>query len=157
VDGVGISRPEARIPGGGESRLGPDYSILHAVDGDSTTSWAGGSETNVEIDLPVVSGSSISQVTLRWNCRYLDATNRLGPAAVYEILVRDESTGLFQPVPLRRHSRNGPGWETNTFGDFTGTITRITDRVRIHLTSPEAGVTHYSLLEIVLQNGAATV
>ena len=151
VAGNAISLPSATILGGGESRLDAQHNFYSAVDGDTGTWWASGPESQVQITLPFAAGTTIRQLNLRWNCKIIPGTGRLGAAASYLIRARDESTGQFYDVPFTRQPRTASGWETNTFA------TIVTDQLMLFLTSKDSLVDYYSLKEVSLQNGSAGV
>jgi hypothetical protein len=152
-----MSLATATIPGGGESRLDSQHSILRAVDEIPSSAWASGPENQVQITLPLAAGTSLSQLNLHWNCKTLENGIRLGPAAEYSIRARDENSGQYYEVPFVRHVQTAEGWETNTFGTIQSTNTIVTDQLQILLTSREPMVGYYSLRELTLQNGLAPV
>jgi hypothetical protein len=151
VSGNAVSLPTALVPGGGVSRLDAEHAIGEALDGDSSSWWASGPESQVEISLPVARGTTISQLNLRWNCIIMAGPRRMGPASNYLIRARDVNTGQFFDVPFLRQGRTAEGWETNLFNPI------VTDRLVIQLTAKEPLVDHYSLKEVLLQNGAVGV
>jgi hypothetical protein len=157
ISGGQIRVPSAQALGGGESRLGADYSILQAFDEDPTTAWASGPEPAVQIDLPLPAATTLSAVQLRWYCRSVNKPGRLGPAAALAVQARDEITGQLQVVPIVRHGWGSNGLETVTFGTSASTNPVTTDHLVLLLTEREAGVDYYSLSEITLQNGPQPV
>ena len=153
VSGAAVSLPVAMIPGGGESRLDADHSILQAVDGDPATSWASGPESQVQITLPLAAGTPVSQVNFQWNCQTLTNLSRLGPAAGYVIYARDENSGGLLQVPFVSHGRGSNGLEVATFGTSQSTNVILTDQLSLLLLAREAGADYYSLREVGVQNG----
>jgi hypothetical protein len=153
VAGATVSLPTATIPGGGDSRLDSDYSILQVADGDSTSAWASGPEAQVEIVLPLAPGTAVSQLNLQWNCQFDADHGQLGPASEFSIRARDATTHAYHDVPFVRHGRTAKGWETNTFGPLGLTNSIVTDQLSIRLTAREPSVDYYSLSEVTLQNG----
>lgn len=159
VAGAAVSLPAATTSGTTESRLyqHPTNSVLRAVDADRNTAWTSGSETNVEIALPLEPGTLISQINLHWNCRVFADGSRFGAASNYIIRARDPNTGSFYDVPFVRHPRSADGLEVNTFGTEEAANSIITDQLLISLTARESGVNYYSLREVALQNSSQPV
>lgn len=157
IRGAVASLPQATIPGGGESRLSPQYSILLAVDSNPGTVWASGSESQAQIELPLAPGTAVSEVTFNWNCQSISGVGRLGPASAFTVTARDENSGLYVNVPFVRHQRTASGNETVSFGTIESTNVVVTDRLRILLTSREPSVDYYSLREVTLQKGSIPV
>lgn len=157
VAGAIVSLPTATVPGGGESLLDNQHSVLQAFDGDPATSWASGPEETVQITLPLFAGTAISQINFRWNCETLTNLSRLGPSAGYLIYAHDENTGQMLEVPFTSHGRSSNGVEIATFGTVDSTNTVITDQLTILLMVREPGVDHYSLRELSLQQGFSSV
>ncbi len=153
IAGGTVSLPQAVVVGGGTSQLDAEHSILQAFDGDATTQWASGPESQVQITLPLESGTPVSQVNFNWNCQTLSNLSRLGPAASYVIYARDESTGQNWQVPFVSQGRASNGLEIVSFGTSDSTNSIVTDQLTILLTSREQGVTYYSLKELGLQSG----
>src|SRR5262249_55675160 len=116
VSGATVSLPVATVPGGGESRLDGEHSVFLLTDGSTGTSWASGPEGQVEIILPLPSSSTVDRLDLNWNCKTLTNFGRLGPAALYSIQARDESTGQYYDVPFTKQPRTAAGRETAVFG-----------------------------------------
>src|SRR6185436_7980056 len=143
IQGAVASLPQATIPGGGESHLNSQYSILLAVDGDSDTAWASGAESQVHIELPLASGTAVNQVNFDWNCQGIAGVGLLGPAAAFTIAARDENSGLYVNVPFVRHQRTASGMEAVSFGTIGSTNVVVTDRLMVALTSREASVDYY--------------
>ncbi|HEY5911219.1 MAG TPA: LamG-like jellyroll fold domain-containing protein, partial [Verrucomicrobiae bacterium] len=152
VSGAAVSLPMATIPGGGESRLDAEHSVLMAFDGDPKTSWASGPENQAQITVPVAVGTPIRQLNLRWNCQTLTNLSRLGPAAAYLIYARDETTGQLLAPPFVSHGRDADGSEVVTFGTALSTNDIITDQLSILLVARDQGVDYYSLREVSLEN-----
>ena len=157
IAGAKVSLPEAKSPGGGESLLDQWHSILMAVDNDTKTSWASGSEAMAEIILPLAAGTRVSQIQLNWNCQTLPDLQRLGPASAYVIYARNPATGQLEGVPFVSQGRNPDGRETVSFGTSQTPNTVTTDQLTLVLALREQGVDHYSLREVRLQNGSAAV
>jgi hypothetical protein len=160
VSGAAISLPSAIIPGGIASRLYPEsqaYSILNAVDDDPGTVWASGSESEVQVLLPLPSGTHLSEIHLDWNCRTLPEGINLGPAADYIIQAMDPNTRLWHDVPFVRHARATNGLEVVTFGTAESTNTIIADQIMILLFGKEFGVDSYSLRGMKMLNGSVPV
>ena len=158
VPGASVSLPLATtVPGGGESRLDKTYAAHFVADGSTASSWASGPESQAQIVLPLPPGSAVNRLNLHWNCKTLTNSGRLGPAAAYTIRARDESTGQYYDVPFVRQPRTAAGRETAIFGTEESSVGLVTDRLVLLLTSREAGVDYYSLLEVTPQNGAAPV
>jgi len=151
VAGNSVSLARATLPGGAPSRLDVEHGIGEAVDGDSRSWWTSGPESQVEISLPVAPGTTISQLTVRWNCMIVGGVGRLGAAASYVIRARNESTGQYFDVPFFRSARDADGWETSSFSPI------VTDQLVLLLTEKEPLVNYYSLKEVSLQNGPAGV
>jgi hypothetical protein len=152
IAGATPSLPQAVIPGGGESRLSPQYSAVMAFDDDFGTVWVSGSENQARIELPLDPGTSVSQVNLHWNCQYLSGIGRFGPASAFTVMARDESSGLYLTVPFVRQQRTASGMEAVTFGTVQMTNKVVTDRLIILLTEREQSTDYYSLSEVTLQN-----
>jgi predicted ThiF/HesA family dinucleotide-utilizing enzyme len=157
IDGAMPSLPQALVPGGGESRLGPQYAAVLAVDDDFGTAWVSGPESQARIELPLAPGSLISQVNLHWNCRYVSGVGRFGPAAAFTLMAREESSGLYRSVPLVRRQRESSGMEAVTFGTLDLTNQVVTDRLILLLTEREQATDYYSLREVTLQDGVFPV
>jgi hypothetical protein len=157
VAGAEVSLPQVTKAGGGPSQLNATYAMAGALDGDPSTAWASGPEEQVRIEFPLVPGTALTQVNVRWNCRTLLNLERLGPAVSYQLQARNEITGLFQTVPGVRHGRAASGWETNTFGTEDSTNAIVTDRLALLLNARELGVNYYSIREITFQNAGAPV
>lgn len=147
IAGASMSLPSATIPGGAESRLDPQHSIMSAVDDNPGTAWASGAGTEVQIVLPLAPNTAITQLNLHWNCQTLAAIGRLGPAAQYLIRARDETSHQHYDVSFVRHGRTAAGWEANTFGTAQSTNVIFTDQLVILLTAKEPSVNYYSLRE----------
>jgi hypothetical protein len=156
VSNAAVSLISATVPGGGESRLDANRTIYSLMDDDPKSYWASGPESQVQIVLPLASGTTVSQLNLYWNCEMTNG-NRLGPAANFLIRARDESTGQLNDVPFVSQGRTTPGWETNTFGTVQSNTTIVTDQLVILLTNREPGVNFYSLRDLKLQNGLSPV
>ena len=157
VSGASISLPKATVPGGGESRLDSKHAALSLADGNTASAWASGPESQSQIELPLPPGSAVNSLRLQWNCSTLTNIGRLGPAALYAIRARDESTGQFHDVPFVRQPRTAAGHETAVFGAAQAPARLVTDRLLLLLTSREAGVDYYSLREVVPQIDNAPV
>lgn len=157
VAGAEMSLPMAMAPGGGESRLDAVRAAAWLADGNPGTVWASGTNDQVEIVLPLVPGTVVSELDLNWNCQTLAGPIRLGPAAAFTIRARHEGTGQFEEIPSVRHGRTSSGLETVTFGLPGVTNFVTTDRVMLVLMAREATVDRYSLREVTLRAGAARV
>jgi hypothetical protein len=153
IAGATPSLPLAAIPGGGDSRLGPQYSAVQAADDDFGTAWASGPETQARLELPLDPGTAVSQLNLHWNCQQPAGTGRLGPAAALTVMAREANSGLLVTVPFVRHQRAASGLETVTFGTLETTNKIMTDRLLLLLTEREPSVDYYSLREVTLQDG----
>jgi hypothetical protein len=155
VAGNTTSLPVATTLDGIESNLDPtsaSYSILHTVDGNEVTVWASGSDDQVQISLPLHSGTTVSQLNFNWNCQTIEGLGRLGPATDYQVQARDPLTGQYYDVPLTRQARTSEGIELITF------LTPIaTDELVLQLKTKELGVDFYSLRELSLQNANGQV
>src|SRR6185369_8257556 len=116
-----------------------------------------GPEDQVQITLPLESGSLVTQLQFKWNCQTLPNLRRLGPAAQFYLLARNLSTGQFENIAFVSSGRSATGVETITFGSLQTPITVATDRLEILLTAREAGVDSYSIKEVSLQNGSSPV
>ena len=64
VAGAAVCLPSATVPGSGNSRLDIAHAISFATDGDLSTSWASGAESEARIIIPMASGSEINRVKL---------------------------------------------------------------------------------------------
>ena len=157
ISGASASLPVALVPGAGESRLDPKYSIVLAFDDDKQTAWASGPEGQVQIEVPLEPGTAITHLDFRWNCRFVPDLGRLGPASAYLIRARDEASGLYVEVPFTRRDRDASGFETATLGGPGSVSPVVTDRLVIVLTEREALVNHFSLREVTLRNGPVSV
>jgi hypothetical protein len=157
VNGAAVSLPRATAENGMASQLDAQHPGIALADGNWGTSWASGAEGAVRISLPLATGTPVSQVNLYWNCQTLDEIGRLGPAADYAIEARNEATGQYESVSFVRHSRTVDGLEINTFGTAQSANVIRTDELVIRLNQPEPTVNFYSLREVTLQNGFATV
>jgi len=155
VAGAAVCLPSATVPGSGNSRLDIAHAISFATDGDLSTSWASGAESEARIIIPMASGSEINRVKLTWNCETLAGFGRLGPAETYSVQARDELTGEYHDVPFTRSSRDADGTETVSIGAGASAIT--TDRLALVLTVREPSVNYYSLREVTIWNGPAPV
>jgi hypothetical protein len=156
ISGGTTGVPSAKTPGGAESRLDSDHSIVQVADGSLTTSWASGSESQAQIEFPLRRGTQVSQVNLYWNCKLMTGVGRLGPAANYLIRAWDDTDGQYHDVPFVRHPM-GEGVESATFGTALLTNSVTTTRLMILLTARDLGVNFYSLREISLQNNMDAV
>ncbi len=149
-----VSLPVATvIPAGGEcisNSASADYSTLQAVDGDDSTVWTTGLD-QVQIVLPLYSNTAVSQITFKWNCKKVNEI-WLGPASSFQVLVRNPTNHQCEDVPFVRLPRSPTGLETIVF-----VTTQRTDALFIRLTEREWAVNRYSLRELVLQNGTASV
>src|SRR5204862_322956 len=103
----------ATRPDGAESRLDPAnlaYSIRQAFDGNDGTAWASGSETNVQIAVPVDPLTPATSLRLHWNCQTISGGLQLGPASQYVIRARHPSwKGMFC-IMGRQLQTNSAGW-----------------------------------------------
>ena len=102
--------------------------------------------------LPVESGTSVSGLSLSWNCKTIPALGRLGPATDYDIQARDPITGIFYDVAFVREPRTAEGAQMNSLVNPV-----VTDQLLLHLKTRELGVDFYSLREVQLRNGSAAV
>jgi hypothetical protein len=160
ISGATPSLPRVLTPQGETSQLSPgsvSYSPLHVADGDFGTVWASGAESGADIFLPLPAGSSVDEIQFQWVCLTLAGVGRLGPAADYEVHVRDRTTGEFVPVPLVREIRGATGAETVRFGSAQSFTNVVTDQLRVRLTARESGVDHYCLREITLLRNSGVV
>ena len=157
VFGTPVSLPTATGPGGADSQLDPQQSILMAADADPTTAWASGPEAQVQLTIPLDPGTVFTAVDLQWNCKTLPDLRRLGPAGQFFISARDLATGQLKDIPFVSTGRSTNGLETLIFGTtgFTNSVT--TDQLVILLASREAGVDFYSLSEVKLKKGSRTI
>ena len=157
VAGARVSLPTATNPDGVDSRLDPYRSIMSAVDGNSGTAWASGPDALVQLTFPFAAGTAVDRLNLEWNCQTLTNVGWLGPAADLTVLARDTTTDQLVPVPFVRHGRATNGLEVITLGTPTQTNAVVTRELAVWLTSPEAGVSRYSLREVSCYRGATRV
>jgi hypothetical protein len=157
VSGAAVSLPIATRTDGSPSQLDAQHSILLAVDQDTSTSWASGPESQVQIMLPLESGTTVSQVQFHWNCQTLTNLLRLGAASQYFIFARDQNSGQLVQIPFTSGGRSAAGLETAVFGTSQSSSPVTTDQILILLTVRESGVDSYSLKEVSLQNGSLAV
>ena len=156
VSGASVSLPTATVPGGGTSRMDAAHPVVFIADEDPGSAWASGPETQVDVVLPLT-GAAINQVNLTWNCQTLTGFGRLGPAGQMQVRAWNEMTSQFDDVPFVRHGRSTGGIEAITFGGAQVTNILQTRRLLLSFTEREAGVDHYSIRHLTLQNGPVPV
>lgn len=157
VAGETVSMPWATTPGGAPSRLDSAHTASFATDGDASTAWASGPEAEARICFPLAAGTVLDRVTLRWNCKTIPGSGRLGAAAAYSIEARNESTGEYHVVPFVRSVRNADGTEAVTFGTVASPTPISCDSLALVLTQREPTVDFYSLREVGVWNGSIPV
>jgi hypothetical protein len=157
VAGAALSMPTATTPEGEPSRLDAGRGVVAAVDGSTNTVWASGAEALAQLTFPFAAGAAVDRLTLHWNCQTLPGIGWLGPAAEFLVLVRNDATRQFDPVPITRHGRATNGVEIVTFGLPGTTNAVVTTQLALLLTAREPGVSFYSLREVSFHQGGGTV
>lgn len=157
VAGATVSLPKATGPGGMPNTIGTQFPIFSIVDGNSGTAWVSDSNSPVTITIPVALGSAVTGMALQWNCQSIGSLGRAGAAGDYSIRARNSETGEYVDIPFIRQPRSADGREQVTFGTNASPDRVITDELMLVLEDHELGVDFFSLREVTLQNGAATV
>jgi hypothetical protein len=158
VSGAAVSLPSATQTNGTPSRLDAQHTPTSLVDGNPRTFWASGSETVVELVIPLAPGTWLNQINLDWHCQTVSNAVRFGAASDFTVRARNEQSGEYLDVPITRHPVTAEGREPVTFGGMGQTNVIVTDRLAILLKARAPAVNFYALKEIgIFQNWWAPV